>query len=238
MPNKGRNIVTRPLLTAVAGGLALAAANSGIALASYGPAAPVATDPAPGGYYCVLTSQTVGLAAGEIGPLHLSGGRAVLRFHRRTFGRQYQLTLTQPFGRHGQCQGGRSIGDAGFRNFWAVAGLGVLVQQDGADYHGRLGAPLRLRLDSRMISRDSLLVAWNGRRFVRVAGAVVRSGSVRADVTAGADLAILSPAGRHHAASTTVSSVQAPAGFLATAGLTAAGATEPGLGLLTAPPST
>lgn len=238
MPNKGRNIAVRPLLSAVAGGLALAAANSGIALAAYGPTAgPVASDPGPGGYYCVVTSQTVGLAAGQIGPLQLSGGHASLSFHRRTFGAQYQVTLTEPFGRGGECQGGRSIGDAGFRDFMAVAGLGILVQHDGAAYHGRLAAPLRVRLNSRMIRPDSLLVAWNGRRFVRVPGAVVRRGSVRADVTAGADLAILSPSSRHSSASTATSTA-ASQGFLATAGLASAGAPEPGLGFLTAPHST
>lgn len=236
MPNKGRNIAMRPLLTAVAGGLALAAANSGIALAAYGPtAAPLASDPGPGGYYCVVTSQTVGLGAGEIGPLQLSGGRASLSFHRRTFGGHDQITLTEPFGRHGQCQGGRSIGNAGFRDFRAVSGLGILVQHDGTAYRGRFGTPLRLRLDSRMIRSGSLLVAWNGRRFVRVPGAVVRRGSVRADVTAGADLAILSPSSRPAAAATATA---ANAGFLATAGLASAGAPEPGLGFLAAPHST
>jgi len=235
MPNKGRNIAMRPLLSAVAGGLALAAANSGIALAAYGPTAPVASDPGPGGYYCVVTSQTVGLGAGQIGPLQLSGGRASLSFHRRTFGGQDQITLTEPFGRHGECQGGRSIGDAGFRDFRAVAGLGILVQHDGAAYHGRFGTPLRLRLDSRMIRPGSLLVAWNGRRFVRVPGAVVRRGSVRASVTAGADLAILSPSSRSTAAATATA---ANAGFLAAAGLASAGAPEPGLGFLAAPRST
>jgi hypothetical protein len=241
MPNKGRNIAVRPLLSAVAGGLALAAANSGIALAAYGPTAgPVASDPGPGGYYCVVTSQTVGLGAGEIGPLQLSGGRASLRFDRQTFGGHDQVTLTEPFGRHGECQGGRNIGDAGFRDFRAVAGLGILVQHDGAAYHGRLAAPLRLRLDSRMIRADSLLVAWNGRRFVRVPGAVVRRGSVRAEVTAGADLALLSPSsGRSAANSTAVATASAAsAGFLATAGLARAGAPEPGLGFLAAPHST
>ena len=239
MPNKGRSIAKRSLLSAVAGGLALAAANSGIALAAYGPTPPVITDPGPGGYYCVVTSQSVGHQAGEIGPLRLGGGRAVLHFDRRTFAGQFQITLTEPFGQRGlECAGGRGIGDGGFSGFWAVAGLGIAVQHDGAAFHGRFARPLRLRLDSPMISPASLLVAWNGRRFVRVPGAVVRRGSVRADVSAGADLAILSPGGRHHgaassAASSTVS-VQAPAGFLATAGLTAGGAPEPGLGLLAA----
>jgi hypothetical protein len=238
MPNKGRNIIRRPLLGAVAGGLALAAANSGIALAAYGPTAPVAAaDPGPDGYYCVVTSQTVGLGAGEIGPLQMSGGRASLSFHRRTFGGHDQITLTEPFGRHGACQGGRSIGNAGFRDFRAVAGLGILVQHDGAAYRGRFGTPVRLRLDSRMIRSGSLLVAWNGRRFARVPGAVVRRGSVRADVTAGADLAILSPS-RRPAAAATATATAASAGFLATARLASAGAPEPGLGFLAAPRST
>jgi hypothetical protein len=237
MLNKGRFIARRPLLSAVAGGLALAAANSGVALAAYGPTPPIITDPGPGGFYCVVTSQSVSDQAGQIGPLRLGRGRASLHFGRRTFAGQFQVTLTEPFGRNGlQCQGGRGIGDGGFSGFWAVAGLGILVQHDGAAFHGRFARPLRVRLDSPMISPASLLVSWNGRRFVRVPGAVVRSGSVRAEVSAGADLAILSPGGRHHGAAGSTVSVQAP-GFLAAAGLAAAGAPEPGLGLLEAPSS-
>lgn len=237
MLNKGRFIARRPLLSAVAGGLALAAANSGVALAAYGPTPPVITDPGPGGFYCVVTSQSVSDQAGQIGPLRLGRGRASLQFGRRTFTGQFQVTLTEPFGRNGlECQGGRGIGDGGFSGFWAVAGLGILVQHDGAAFHGRFARPLRVRLDSPMISPASLLVTWNGRRFVRVPGAVVRSGSVRAEVSAGADLAILSPGGRHHGAAGSTVSVQAP-GFLAAAGLAAAGAPEPGLGLLAAPSS-
>jgi hypothetical protein len=237
MLNKGRFIARRPLLSAVAGGLVLAAANSGVALAAYGPTPPVITDLGPGGFYCVVTSQSVSDQAGQIGPLRLGRGRASLRFGRRTFAGQSQVTLTEPFGRNGlECEGGR-IGDGGFSGFRAVAGLGILVQHDGAAFHGRFARPLRVRLDSPMISPASLLVTWNGRRFVRVPGAVVRRGSVRAEVSAGADLAILSPGGRHHGAASSTVSMPAPAGFLAAAGLAAAGAPEPGLGLLAAPSS-
>jgi hypothetical protein len=234
MPNKGRYIATRPLLSAVAGGLALAAANSGIALASYGPPITAAADAAgPGGFYCVVTSQSVGHHTGVIGPLRVGGGRATLSFGRRTFSGQFQVTLTEPFGAGGsQCQGGQGIGDGGFSGFRAVEGLGILVQHNGAAFHGRFGHPLKIRLDSPGISPASLLVSWNGRRFVRVPGAVVRRGSVRADVSAGADLAILSPGGRHRAPAGSTVSVHAPAGFLATAGLTS-GAARPGLGVLT-----
>ena len=183
MLNKGRFIARRPLLSAVAGGLALAAANSGVALAAYGPTPPVITDPGPGGFYCVVTSQSVSDQAGQIGPLRLGRGRASLRFGRQTFAGQSQVTLTEPFGRNGlECEGGRGIGDGGFSGFWAVAGLGILVQHDGAAFHGRFARPLRVRLDSPMISPASLLVTWNGRRFVRVPGAVVRRGSVQGGV--------------------------------------------------------
>jgi len=234
MPNKGRYIATRPLLGAVAGGLALAAANSGIALASYGPTNAAVAGPGPGGFYCVVTSQSVGHHTGVIGPLRVGGGRATLRFGRRTFPGQFQVTLTEPFGAGGaQCQGGQGIGDGGFRGFEAVEGLGILVQHNGTAFHGHFGHPLRIRLDSPGISPASLLVSWNGRRFVRVPGAVVRRGSVRANVSAGADLAILSPGGRHHAPAGSAVLVQGPAGFLATARLTS-GASRPGLGVLTA----
>lgn len=233
MPNKGRYIATRLLLGAVAGGLALAAADSGIALASYGPPSAGVAGPGPGGFYCVVTSQSVGHHTGVIGPLRVGGGRASLRFGRRTFPGRFQVTLTAPFGAGGtECQAGQGIGDGGFKGFRAVAGLGILVQHNGAAFHGRFGHPMKIRIDSPGISPASLLVSWNGRRFVRVPGAVVRLGSVRASVSAGADLAILSPGGRHHAAAGSTVSLHAPAGFLATAGLSA-GAARAGLGVLT-----
>jgi hypothetical protein len=234
MPNNGRNKVIRPLVGAAAAGLALLATNSGVALAQYGPNQPVATTPVPGGYYCVVTSQTAGNGGKFIGPLRLSGEQAVLRVRRRTFAAPVQITITEPFEQRGICQGGRGVGDAGFRGYACVGGVGILVQRDGSAYRGRFSRPLRVRLASTLIGRASLVVAWNGRRFVRVKDAVVRRGSARAEVRSGTDLAVLAPATRRLAVREMAMHVASAGDFLAAAGLAHSAGAAPGLGLLTA----
>jgi hypothetical protein len=199
MPNRGRYSFARPLAGLLAGGLALAAASSGSALAAYGPTQPPTT-PVPGGFYCVVTSQTAAQGAGLRMHLRLSGERATLRVRRRTFAHPVQITITEPFARRGSCQGGHGIGDAGFPGFLAVGGLGLVVQSGGNTYPGSFGRPVRIRLDSPLIGRSSLLVAWNGRRFVRVRRAMIRRGTASAAVRAGTDFAVLTPARHGHAA--------------------------------------
>jgi hypothetical protein len=208
----------RPLVSAAAGSLAILAVNSGLAEASYGPPVPLQIWSVPGGFHCIVTSQTAGPDAQQIGPLHLAGQRATVRVHRATFPRRVQVTVTEPFRDHGNCQGGRGIGDGGFPGFRAVSGIGVLIQADGSAFRGRLGRPLSVELTSPLIRPSSVLVIWNGRHFVRVRGAVVSRGSARAEVPAGTDVAVLSP--RPHPATTASVTAAAPAAvadFLAVA---------------------
>jgi len=215
MPLWGK--IFRPLVSVAAGSLALLAASSGLAQASYGPPVPWPIWWVPGGFHCIVTSQTAGPAGQQIGPLHLTGQRATVRVHRSTFSRKVQITVTEPFGHRG-CQGGRGIGDGGFPGFWAVCGIGLLVQSDGTAFRGQLGRPLSVELSSPLIKPSSLVVMWNGRRFVRVPGAVIAHGTARAQVPAGTDVAVLSP--RSHAASTVSMTAAAPASvadFLAVA---------------------
>jgi hypothetical protein len=174
---------------------AVLAASSGIALASYGPPAPAPT-PVPGGYYCIVTSRTVAPADSLIGPLRLHKLVVSLRVRRRATPVPVQITMTQPFARTGACQGGQSIGDAGYRGYRGVGGVGILVQRSGEAYPGTFARPLRLRLTSSAITRSSLVVVWNGNRFMRAPHAVVRSGRAWVGVDASSDYAILTRTGK------------------------------------------
>jgi hypothetical protein len=165
-------------------------AGSGSALAGYGPPPPPPA-PVPGGYYCIVTSQTVGPAGKLIGPLRLDGLVAVLRVRRDTFPAPVQITITQPYMRTGVCQGGPGIGNAGFRGYRAVGGIGVLVQVNGVTYRQTFRKPLRLLLVSRSITRSGLVVVWNGRRFVIALDAVVGRGLARVGVLTNSDFAVL-----------------------------------------------
>jgi hypothetical protein len=169
---------------------AILVANSGLALASYGPPPPVPT-PVPGGYYCIVTSRIVTPAGALIGPLRLRKLVVRLRIRPGTFPAPVQITLTQPYARTGACQGGRGIGDAGHRGYRAVGGVGILVQQGGVTYPGPFLRPMRLHLRSRKIARSSLVLVWNGNRFMRAPRAVVRRRRARVGVDASSDYAVL-----------------------------------------------
>jgi hypothetical protein len=140
-------------------------ANSGVALAAYGPP----TSPAgtvPGGFSCAVTSQTVGPAGKLIGPLRLGGLDARIEIRRDTFPVRVQVTITQPYGKNGGCDGGQGIGDGGFRGYRAVGGVGILVQRGGSAYTGKLRGPIVVRVNSSSIGPSSLVAVWNGSRFV------------------------------------------------------------------------
>ena len=175
------------------GTVALIFAASGIALAGYGPPCPPSPSPVPGGYYCIVTSQTVGPAGKIIGPLRIDKLRVTLRVRKDTFMIPVQITITEPYGNYAECQG-RGIGDAGFPGFRFVGGVGILVQRNGCTYQGTFPKPLTLRMRSRSISRSSIVVAWNGTVFAKVRHAVVRKRSVRVRIIhANSHFAVLTP---------------------------------------------
>jgi hypothetical protein len=184
----------RQLACAVMVSTAMPIALSGIALAGYGPP-PLPPPPVPGGFSCVVTSRTVGPAGKIIGPLRLHGLVARLGV-RGAFPVPVQVTITQPYAQAGACQGGLGIGNAGFPGYRTVGGVGILVQLNGVAYRGIFARPLVLRLASRSIARSSLVVRWNGMRFVKVPHAVVRRGLARVRVRASSDFAVLVRAGQ------------------------------------------
>ncbi len=193
MPQVFRYKLVHRLVLAAIGGAALLLADSGAALAGYGP--PPAPAPVPGGYYCVVTSQTVGVVGKVIGPLSLGGLVATLNIRPGTFRTPLQITVTQPYGPGMACSGGSGIGDAGFRGYHAVGGIGILVQRGGSNFGGHFHGPITLHLSSSSITRSSRIVIWDGRRFV-TAVATVGQGSATAWLWGASDIAVLVP--DHH----------------------------------------
>jgi hypothetical protein len=182
----------RKFAAAVIGVIAVLAVSSGTADAAYGPPVPPVV-PVPGGYLCVVTSQTVGRPGRLIAPLSLPGMAARLRIIRGTFHPAVQITITEPYGPNGACEGRPDLRDAGHAGYWAVSGIGILVQRSGIPRAGVFARPLALRMRSRWISPRSLVVVWNGRRFRIVRRAVIRAGRAEVGVRANADFAVLSP---------------------------------------------
>lgn len=182
------------LAAAAIGVIAVLAVGSGAAQASYGPPVPPVV-PVPGGYLCVVTSQTVGRPGRLIAPLALPGMAARLRIARGTFHPAVQITITEPYGPDGACHGSPELRGAGHAGYWAISGIGILVQRDGTSRAGAFAKPLVLSMRSRWISPGSLVVVWNGRRFRIVRRAVVRAGRAELGVRANADFAVLSPLG-------------------------------------------
>jgi hypothetical protein len=183
--------LVRWVTSMIIGSIILIIADPGMALAGYGPPAP-AVVPVPGGYYCVVTSQTAGPPGKFIGTLKLHGNlAATLQIDQGIFPVPVQITITEPYGQNGDCQGNADIGCVGFAGYRALGGVGIIVQQGGSAYPGTFGRPLALRLASPLISRSSLLVVWDGRKFVKAPGAVVRSKAATVKVDASSDYAVL-----------------------------------------------
>ena len=215
---------------------AMVIANSGLALADAGYGPPPPPVPVPGGYFRVVTSQTVGLAGGVIGPLRVGRLIVTLRVPGHAFPRAVQITITEP-------RVGR-IGNAGFRRYRALGGVGILVQVNGSIYRGTFLKRLMLTMSSRRIRAADLVVVWNGRRFVTVPGATERFHSERVSFSSeiDEDFAVLRPAGfvlTSNAAKAAVGTSAAAAtrswtgaAVLAEEFLVPAGSPLPGLGVL------
>jgi hypothetical protein len=155
----------------------------------------------PGGFSEVVTSQTVGAAGMDIKHLDLDGLNASLDIRPDTFLTPVQVTVTEPFLRdsitttayvqkRGLCGSGPGIGDAGFRDYCAVGGAGIIVQSDGVDDTGRYLRPMVLRFHWKPQISD-LVVRWNGRHFRIVRSAVTHSRGVKILIHRDADYVIL-----------------------------------------------
>jgi hypothetical protein len=196
------------------------------------------TGTVPGGFSCVVTSQTVGPAGWLIGPIRVSGLAARIAIRRGTFPVQVQVTITEPDGAGSGCSGGPGIGDGGFRGYRAVGGVGILIQRNGSPYIGTLSAPVSVRLSAAQIGPSSLVVVWNGKDFVP-SPASVGPGSATIGVLGSGDYVVLSP-GVRRLARRVVGPGRTPArrgvgtteGFFAAALLWPVAGPPPGAGVL------
>jgi hypothetical protein len=190
MPQTFRYKLVHRLVFAAIGGAAMLLADSGAALAGYGPPPP--PTPVPGGYYCVVTSQTIGVAGKVIGPLGLGRLAATLNIRPGTLAAPLQITVTQPYGPASACSSGAGIGGAGFLGYHDVGGIGILVQHGGSNFGGNFRRPIIVHLSSSSITRSSLIVVWDGKRFVG-ARATVSQGSAIVELQRASDVAVLVP---------------------------------------------
>ncbi len=230
MPRISRYALVRQMAAMAILGIAALVSKPGIALA-YGPPPPPPPTPVRGGYYCVVTSQTLGPAGQLIGPLRLTGMVARLGDSSGAFPAGAQITVTEPYASSSDCQGGPGIGNAGFAGYRAVGGVGILIQRNESAYRGTFRKPLALHLASRSITRSSLVVVWSGTRFVKVPHAVIGRGSASIRVDANSDLAVLTRVSTRHGPA--AARAPEPGGeFLAAFFLTRPGSPLPGLGVV------
>ena len=190
MPHNNWLKLVRKFACAGIGGAVVLSTGSGVALASYGPLSSPVSSP-PGGFYCVVTSQTVRPVGGLIGPFRLGKLRATIRIPRRAFSFRVQITVTEPYGSQ-SCEGGSPIGNGGFRGYSSLGGVGILVQRHGTTYRARFRRGVVIGMSSPSISRSSVVAAWTRSRFTRKAAtAGPRSETVRA--YGNTDLAVFTP---------------------------------------------
>jgi len=177
-----------PALVLLAGSaLFLGGAGGARAATAYGPPPPP-VPPVPGGFVAVVTSVTIGPHGGTIRPVRVGVLLVSLRVPSGAVPIPVQITLTAP-----DVEG---IGDAGFPGFDTLGGVGVQVQQNGAPYPGVYLKPFVLDLAAASISRHSLVVNWNGTRFVTDPTARLASQSAQVTFdTAPEDFAVLDPEG-------------------------------------------
>jgi hypothetical protein len=208
MPSIRPWTLIRQFSLAALGTVALVGVNSATANAVYGPPPPPV--PVPGGYFQIVTSQTIGTAGGTIGPVSAGNVEATLTIPGEAFTLPLQVTITEPTV--------ADIGNGGRRGHLAIGGVGVVIQDGPSLYPGIFSRPLILTLSSPQLSPGDVVVVWNGTRFMPTPGAIVHNHSVTIRILSSSAefFAILKPAGspatglagppRRHSASSSVTS--------------------------------
>lgn len=156
-----------------------------LAASNYGPPPPPPGVSPPGGFSDVITSQTITPAGGTIGPIVVDGAIITLVIPAGAFPVSVQITITAPnlF----------AVGDAGVAGYKAVAGVGILVQENGSAYPGTFLKPLILTIRTPLITTSSVVVVWNGAAFVTETDATVAAGVAVVRFDTDPDFAVLSP---------------------------------------------
>jgi hypothetical protein len=155
------------------------------AASEYGPVPPPVGTAVPGFYTDVVTSQTITPAGGTIGPVTVDGATVTLVIPPGAFPFSIQITITQPylFG----------VGNAGMAGYKTVAGVGILVQENGLPYPGTFLKPLTATIRTPLITSSSVMVVWDGAAFVPVSDSTVTSGAAVVSFDSDPDYAILAP---------------------------------------------
>jgi hypothetical protein len=139
-----------------------------MAQAAYGPPPPPV--PVPGGFLTVVTSQTCDSGGVTIGPVSGGNTMTTVAVPGADCDPPIQITITEP--------DIAAIGTAGFCGHKAVAGIGVIIQNlDGSVDNAFFVDPIVVTISSPSLKPGSIVVAWNGERFVRV-GVAQHNGSV------------------------------------------------------------
>jgi hypothetical protein len=187
MPQIRRWMVAPRLGVALVGAGAMLVAGSGIAQAAYGPPPPPVS--VPGGYLTVVTSQDCGPGGISIGPVNAGNTMTTVTVPAGDCGTQSRITITEP--------DISAIGNAGLCGYKAAAGVGVIIQNpDGSVDNAFLTSPIVVTISSPTITPGSVIVEWNGERFIRV-GVAAHAGEVTVKLTHAGEtfFAILQPTG-------------------------------------------
>src|SRR5690242_6211612 len=187
MPQIQRWMVATRLGIALLGASAMVMTGSGMAHATYGPPPPPVT--VPGGFLTVVTSQNCGPAGVTIGPVNGGNTTTTVTVPPGTCRTPLQITITEP--------DVSAIGNAGFCGYQAVAGIGVIIQNpDGSVNDSFFLHPIVVTIKSPEIKPGNIIVAWNGREFVRV-GVATSDGSatIKLDRAGYNFFAVLAPTG-------------------------------------------
>ena len=171
--------------------LAVAAAGSAALIVTGAMAAQAETPPVPvpegipGGFSTVLTHAGVGPAGGTVGPATSGMVKATVQVPPGAFQTAVNVEFTQP----NTLDAGQFGGLAAYR---VIGGVGVFVGLPGGKLTNAFDSPLSLRLSDPAITPASVVVAWNGMRWVRVP-AVVSGGMAKVSVTHDPAYLVLSP---------------------------------------------
>jgi hypothetical protein len=172
-------------LTAMTGSYETGAAASAMVPRGYGPPPPGGGSP-PGGFGNVIASLTISPDGLVVGPVDTGKARLAVTIPAGAFPAAVQVTLTS--------SGLPSPGRARLRGYTPVAGAGTQVQQNGLPFPGPFSRPLTADFRSPLITPSSIVLVWNGTKFVTDTAATVASGSATVSFETSSDFLVFSPA--------------------------------------------